>query len=99
MKKVILACVASACIPLTAKAADLPAAPALVLAASLAPTWSGFYVGGHLGYGWADFDFRDPTVSITAPGLLPFGAILGVPLERKFHADRVLGGGQAGVNA
>jgi len=99
MKRVSLAFLALTGLSAMAKAADLPVAPAPLVASLPPPTWSGFYVGGHLGYGWADFDFRDPTVSVTAPGLLPFGAILGVPLERKFHADHFLGGGQAGVNA
>ena len=91
----------------SASAADLPVraapAPAPVYAPVATYNWSGFYVGGHVGYGWADFDFRDPYVKITAPGLgglLPGGGLfVGLPLAREFDGDGVLGGAQVGVNA
>jgi outer membrane immunogenic protein len=63
--------------------------------------WSGFYFGGHVGYGSADFEFQDPSVSIDGLGPLigiP-GLILGVPLERDFDDDGFLGGVHAGVDA
>lgn len=88
-----------------AGAADLPVriAPAPVYAPVPVYTWSGFYVGGHAGYGWSHFDFRDPSAKITAPGLLgvlPGGTLsLGLPLAREFDGDGFVGGAQAGVNA
>ena len=63
------------------KAAPLP----------VAYNWSGFYVGGHLGWGWAQ---EDATLTAFAPGVpdLPFGSV--------FNGDRdgFLGGAQIGMN-
>jgi outer membrane immunogenic protein len=50
-------------------------------------SWSGFYVGGHAGYGWGDVNFLD------------FGPVLdgGFTIDRTpFRADGVLAGGQIG---
>ena len=44
--------------------------------------WTGFYVGGHIGYGWADKSWQD---------LVGFGTV-------SHKADGFLGGGQAGFN-
>ena len=103
MKRALLASAALIGFSVAALAADLPrAAPPAYAPPVYAPpafTWSGFYIGGHVGYGWSDFDFRDPTVTINGPILLPTGSIIGVPLERQFHADNGIGGGQVGFNA
>jgi outer membrane immunogenic protein len=99
MKTVFAALTACAGFVVAASAADLPAVRAAPpLDTPPAFTWSGFYLGGHAGYGWSDFDFRDPTVTITAP-VLPIGVVLGIPLERKFKASNGIVGGQAGINA
>src|SRR5581483_4419430 len=65
----------------TAFAADMP-----VKAAPAAPiwNWSGFYVGGHFGYGWAF-----PEITEDAPG-----ARIGNPPRPK----GILGGAQLGYN-
>jgi outer membrane immunogenic protein len=47
--------------------------------------WSGFYVGGHVGYGWADNTWNDPTVFFGNPAL-------------SDKPDGFLGGGQVGWN-
>src|SRR4051794_6339171 len=103
MKRVLLGCTAWVSLSVVAHAADLPrAAPPVYAPPVYAPpafTWSGLYVGGHVGYGWSDFDFRNPTVTISGPILLPTGSIIGVPLERQFNANNVIGGGQVGFNA
>jgi outer membrane immunogenic protein len=85
-------------------AADLPqqqAAPFAPAPVPLAYNWSGMYVGAHAGYGWGDFDFRNPAVTVAVPGLtLPGGGLTaGLPLERTFEGDGILGGAQVGVNA
>lgn len=59
MLKTLLAGTALCLAPLTALAADLPAripikAPAAVAAPAF--SWTGFYVGGHVGYGWGGHD-------------------------------------------
>jgi outer membrane immunogenic protein len=56
------------------------APPAGVL--PVAYDWTGFYIGGHVGYGWADKTWQDP---------LGFGTV-------SHNADGFLGGGQAGFN-
>ena len=44
--------------------------------------WTGLYIGGHIGYGWADKSWQD---------LIGFGTV-------SHKADGFLGGGQAGFN-
>jgi len=72
--------VGSAC----AQAADLPA-PMPVKAPVAAPafSWTGLYLGAHLGYGWSRTTYTDPT--------LPGWQVINRP-------DGILGGGQIGYN-
>jgi outer membrane immunogenic protein len=77
-----VACVCSA------QAADLPAppAPAPVAPVAYAPpvyNWSGFYVGGHIGGGFANSSWGDPFNGAT----------------NTFSDDGFLGGAQIGANA
>jgi outer membrane immunogenic protein len=100
MKKLFLASIAfiTLNVGISALAADMPIkAPPVVRAAP--PNWSGFYIGAHVGYGWGDFDFRDPFVKFNQPVLSLPGLILGVPLERSFNGNSFLAGLQGGVNA
>src|SRR4051812_11438336 len=97
MKRFVAGILVAAGLAGTACAADLAARQVPPpLYTTPAVTWSGFYFGGHGGYGWSDFDFRDPAVTITTPG---FSASLGIPLERKFKASNGMIGPQAGINA
>jgi outer membrane immunogenic protein len=71
----------------TANAADLPVAPrpAPVAPIAYAPpvyNWSGFYVGGHLGGGFADSSWSDPLTGSRS----------------NFNKGGFLGGGQIGYN-
>jgi outer membrane immunogenic protein len=74
--------------PLAAHAADLrmpvkaPPAPEV----APAPSWTGFYIGGHIGYGWDSID----TNAFNSAGVL----------VDSVHHERqgILGGGQIGVN-
>jgi outer membrane immunogenic protein len=68
-------------------AADMPVKAAVYKAPPpiVAYSWTGFYVGGHLGYGWAKPDVSDPTTG--APVAAP------LPSPRGF-----LGGAQVGFN-
>ncbi len=69
-----------------AMAADIPApyykAPPPVYAPAFY-NWTGFYIGGHVGYGWADFSGQDPVTGA------PTGSL---------NADGFLYGGQIGFN-
>jgi len=86
----------------SANAADIPYVEPVpeVVPVEAVNDWSGFYIGGHVGYGWADFEFEDPAVSITG---LPLGGLpgltIGVPLERDFDGDGFLGGATVGADA
>ena len=57
------------------------APPAGVLPATY--DWTGFYVGGHIGYGWSKNTFTDPFVPFSASGT---------------NANGIMGGGQVGFN-
>jgi opacity protein-like surface antigen len=83
---VLVAASTLACV-FSAQAADLPAAPrpAPLSPVAYAPpvyNWSGFYVGGHIGGGFADSSWSDP---FTAG-------------SNNFHKGGFLGGGQVGFN-
>ena len=73
MKKILLASVALFGFAGAASAADLPmraAPPAPVIAAAPLFTWTGFYVGGQVGYGWNanDNDIVLPTGYVVQSG-------------------------------
>ena len=79
-------------------AADMPV-KAPVLAAVATPSWTGFYAGANLGYGWGD---RSPTITATEPGTTAFiKAILsgsGSINPAPFNTSGVFGGLQVGYN-
>ena len=87
-------CEHSSCLPVlfsfcrrgAPRAADLPS-KAPIYASQVAYNWTGFYVGGHVGAGWATNDWN-------APSFINLGALrLGAGSASGF-----LGGAQAGVN-
>jgi outer membrane immunogenic protein len=78
-----------------ASAADLPvrAAPP-VFAAVPVFTWTGFYVGGNLGWGWRDDD--NETVVLSGPGI-PAGLVGTLNFDNG-NDGNFTGGGQIGYN-
>jgi len=86
-----------------AKAADLPRkAPIAPAPAVVASTWTGFYLGGNIGYSWgnADTDHSGTVNRVSNPGTgtqvtNPAFAIAGSSSE---HPCGVIGGGQIGYN-
>src|SRR5215218_11022817 len=79
-----------------ASAADLPARAAPpVFAAVPVFTWTGFYVGGNLGWGWRDDD--NEAVVLTGPGI-PAGIVGGTLNFENGNDGNFLGGGQIGYN-
>ena len=76
-------------------AADLPvrAAPP-VFAPVPVFTWTGFYVGGNLGWGWRDDD--NETVVLSGPGI-PAGLVGTLNFDNG-NDGNFLGGGQIGYN-
>src|SRR5215218_10615033 len=78
-----------------ASAADLPTrAPPPVFATVPVFTWTGFYVGGNLGWGWRDDD--NETVVLTGPGI-PAGLVGTLNFDNG-NDGNFLGGGQIGYN-
>jgi outer membrane immunogenic protein len=84
MKRVVFACLAVLGLAATADAADLPRRYDPVPQRAFVPVynWTGFYIGAHGGYGWADTGWTDTVI----PG--SFG----------HNSDGFLAGGQIGFN-
>jgi outer membrane immunogenic protein len=86
-----------------AVAADLsPAYKAPVKAIAPAASWTGFYIGGNVGYGWDSSGSTGISVASTDPALAPaLAAIVGAgayPATLLPSAKGVIGGGQIGYN-
>jgi outer membrane immunogenic protein len=102
IKKLGLAgCIAAACSG-PALAADLsPAYKAPVKAIAPSVGWTGFYIGGNVGYGW-DSGSSSLSALSTDPALAPaLAAILAAgsyPTSLSPSAKGVIGGGQFGYN-
>ena len=96
MKHLLIGISAAASLLATgAFAADLPmkAPPVYTKAPVYDPIydWTGFYVGGNVGYSWGN---SKSTLSLVDPGS---GATL-TSTATKFHMDGIVGGGQIGYN-
>jgi outer membrane immunogenic protein len=92
MKKLALAISVLAISAVSASAADMAPAPVYTKAPIVPPVvydWTGFYVGGNIGYSWGR---SDSTLS-----LIDAGAIVN-STTAKFDMDGVIGGGQIGYN-
>ena len=78
-------------------AADIPMARKAPVAVLAAYNWSGFYIGGHAGYGWGD---GDTTIGLTdAAGVLQTAAAAGIfPVRFSYDRDGYVAGGQIGYN-
>ena len=74
-----------------AQAADMRAPVYKAAPVPMAYNWSGFYAGGHIGWGWAK---EDATIAAFSPG------VPDIPLGSVFSGDRdgFLGGAQIGLN-
>lgn len=93
MKKFLLGCAAVAVSAGAAFATDLPARAPVYKAAPAAFNWSGFYVGGHAGYGFGDFDSSDAFIPPAVGSLKPTGWFGGVQVgyNNQFAPHWLLG--------
>jgi outer membrane immunogenic protein len=93
---VLLGVVALAAFASNASAADLPVKTRPLVAAPIPWTWTGFYIGGHIGGAWGQSTFREPS------GSLICGSTDCVNTTGMVDADGpvsgFLGGGQIGFN-
>jgi outer membrane immunogenic protein len=98
MKKIIFAGLGLAALSAPALAADLPMkAPPI---AAVVYNWTGWYVGGNVGYGVATRDSASELVQAgEAFPIIPTGTpIYGSPVGFNMHPDGIIGGAQAGYN-
>jgi len=97
MKTLLLCTTALAGVATVASAADLPVrkAPPRAVAAPVVSTWTGCYVGGHIGGGWSRTNFDNNVFSLSNPDLGDFSAGLD---NESVNADGFLGGVQGGCN-
>jgi outer membrane immunogenic protein len=95
MKKLLTAIAALGLIGTPAFAADMavkapPPAPAPVY------TWTGFYLGGNIGYGWGDSSYSFSADNGAGQGLLNTGIGGITPQSGSFRTNGIIGGGQLG---
>jgi outer membrane immunogenic protein len=97
MKRLLLSVVAVAALALadSANAADLPTVKAPPVVAPLPYSWTGFYVGANVGYGFGSTTSEIPTIPDDV-----FGAPAGTTLPVSLGIDPTgfFGGGGAGYN-
>jgi outer membrane immunogenic protein len=99
MNKSVLAAAAALAIAggamtIPASAADLDFLPPPPMPAPLAPTWTGFYIGGHVGYGEAKVNTRtDADIFLDGGALDDFGFF-----SSTLKPNGLVGGAQAGYN-
>jgi outer membrane immunogenic protein len=94
MKRLLIGIAATTSLLATgAFAADLPARTYTKAPVYVDPgyNWTGFYVGGNIGYSWGRSSTTDTFSDALTGGALSVGTA-------KFNLDGVIGGGQAGYN-
>jgi outer membrane immunogenic protein len=102
--RLLLSTSALICVSYSASAADLgpmrPYAPLTARPIAIAPTWTGWYLGGNLGYSWgsARSDVNFPGLSVDSG--VPAGTIdtPGFASHKSTNLDGFLGGAQFGYN-
>ena len=94
MKSILAAATLIALGTVSATAADMAARPYTKAAPMMAPTWdwSGFYIGGNVGYGISRSPTDNALLAPTTPPTLFLGS------SSSASSDGVIGGGQIGWN-
>lgn len=85
--------------PLSAQAADLPAAPIYTKAPAYVPpvSWTGFYIGGHFGYVWGHTQIESAgTGAVVALGPTD-GVVGGLLAGANWQTSSLVVGGEADI--
>jgi outer membrane immunogenic protein len=101
MKKLFVAAIAAAAFcGAPVLAADLPTKSPVYKAdpAPIGYGWTGFYVGGNVGYGWRDSSYSFSADNGAGQGLLNTGLSGITPQSGSFRTSGFIGGGQLGYN-
>jgi opacity protein-like surface antigen len=106
LKKLLLASVGLVALTAfdSASAADV-AVPAYKAPSPPVADWSGFYLGGHAGYGWGRDPFSDPIFAFKIPGAAPLtgvdskGFVGGFQAGANWRADAWVGGLEIDLSA
>ena len=93
MKKLLVAGIVLIVVVNTAQAADMPVKAPV----AAAPIWTGFYVGGNVGYGWGNRNVNYAPNDPAAAGLFLPGSGA-EPAATSFNSSGALGGVQLGYN-
>jgi outer membrane immunogenic protein len=90
MQKILIAAAAGLLVATPTFAADMPvkAPRAAPVAVAAVYNWTGFYIGGHAGYGWGETN----STILESSNAFPAGTV------NKNEFDGVLAGGQIGLN-
>jgi outer membrane immunogenic protein len=96
MKRLLLASSAIAFVG-SASAADLPARLPVKAPVAAAYSWTGCYVGGHVGVGWNRTNFSDPGIGIFGFPATTLGPVPGTSIGVN-GGPGVVGGAQAGCD-
>ena len=104
MKSILVALGAATCVAVAAWPAPVKAAPHTTPATLISPSWTGFYVGGNVGYSWgnAETDIASSGTTIYQPIPILNGISNNVPFSGIHNHDQgingFIGGGQVGYN-
>jgi outer membrane immunogenic protein len=93
MRRLVIALLASTALAGTASAADLARKSVPYTPVPAAPTWTGFYVGGFIGYGWGSDDWTnsDESWSNFSPDFDGFLGGLQIGYDYQFPTNFIVG--------
>ncbi|NJO53943.1 MAG: porin family protein [Bacteroidales bacterium] len=100
MRRLVIALLASTALVGTASAADLARKSIVSAPVVMAPNWTGFYVGGFIGYGWGENDWSSVDYpSWGGSGSDHDGFLGGVQIGYDYQFNNVVLGIQADIAA
>jgi outer membrane immunogenic protein len=100
MKKILVSAVAASALLCSGAswAADMPMAMKAAPIVAAGYDWTGLYFGGHIGGGWQEERFTDPSGFVALNSLFFTPAFTSGPADQRVNKNSFLGGVQAGAN-